>query len=211
MWRYFAGVQQPPIAKKARTTSTSSSDEGGIRGDERRRANAQSPSPREEDAGVATNASPASPRDSDTEPVEREPDPGPPPSKKQQPARKFSERWYYDAKGNKRDWLSVKENVMFCTTCQTYGKDKMSRTSKFVTGCTSMKIESVVSHERTASHTSNITISRAKSLPLEQTPSVQALTKLSDVNLLKMRLLFFNAHAIAKQARPISDYVWMCR
>ncbi|XP_061910697.1 zinc finger protein 862-like [Entelurus aequoreus] len=124
--------------------------------------------------------------------------------------RKFQTKWLYDDAGKKRDWLTVKNNIMFCTVCTTFGKDKKSQASHFVVGCSSMKVESIISHEGTRNHDKNMKIKQAKSAPLHEAPSVQVLTKLSDVNTQKMKLLFRNAHAIAKKGRPITDYVWQC-
>ena len=135
--------------------------------------------------------------------------PVPPPTSKPKPIRKFNQKWFLNQAGGKRTWLQYNEGAMFCSVCRSHAKEK-SRGNAFVVGCKSMKIESVISHEQSACHRDCTAIFKAKSVPLEKAAPVQALIKLSDGNRQKMSLLFHNAHAIAKQARPYTDYVWMC-
>ena len=52
---------------------------------------------------------------------------------------KFNEKWK-----DGRPWLSLEDGKMFCSYCKVF--DKTSR-NKFITGCESMRMENVRSHE----------------------------------------------------------------
>ena len=57
---------------------------------------------------------------------------------------KFNEKWK-----DGRPWLSAEEGKMFCSYCKEF--DKTSR-NKFISGCESMRIENVRSHEASNAH-----------------------------------------------------------
>ena len=80
---------------------------------------------------------------------------------------KFNEKWK-----DGRPWLSVEIGKMFCSYCKEF--DKTSR-NKFISGCESMHIENVHSHEASNAHkTSNLVFLTSKKRPAEQ-PIVKAL------------------------------------
>ena len=58
---------------------------------------------------------------------------------------KFNEKLWKDG----RSWSSAEDGKMFCSYCKEF--DKTSR-NKFVSGCESMRIENVLSHEASNSH-----------------------------------------------------------
>ena len=57
---------------------------------------------------------------------------------------KFNEKWK-----DGRPWLSAEDGKMFCSYCKEF--DKTSR-NKFISGCESMCIENVCSHEANNAH-----------------------------------------------------------
>ena len=57
---------------------------------------------------------------------------------------KFNEKWK-----DGRPWLSAEDGKMFCSYCKEF--DKTSR-NKFISGCESMRIENVRSHEASNAH-----------------------------------------------------------
>lgn len=71
----------------------------------------------------------------------------------------------------------------------------------------------VVDHERSNVHTKSADVINAR----DQTPSEtmnseagKALKKLKSSEIHRLTYLFRNAHAVAKQNRPLSDYKWLC-
>ena len=80
---------------------------------------------------------------------------------------KFNEKWK-----DGRPWLSAEDGKMFCSYCKAF--DKTSR-NKFISGCESMRIENVRSHEACNAHkTSHSTFLNSNKRPAEQ-PIVKAL------------------------------------
>lgn len=122
--------------------------------------------------------------------------------------RKFSEKWRFGDNGAERDWLKYDDDakLMSCSVCRQYAKDNNS----FVSGCKSMKLESIREHERSKCHIRCVSISRTQSEPLLASATVTALTAMSKQTSTKMKILFRTAHAIGKKARPFSDFEWMC-
>lgn len=124
-------------------------------------------------------------------------------------ARKFSQRWYTTDSGQPREWLKFEGGVMFCIPCRAKATDKR-KSNSFVIGSSVMKLEAIKSHETSKCHRDCSIVYKAQSTPLLAAPSVRQLTKLSDSTVAKMRILFRNAHAIAKKSRPYKDFAWMC-
>ncbi|KAK0135054.1 Zinc finger protein 862 [Merluccius polli] len=73
-----------------------------------------------------------------------------------------------------------------------------------------MKLETIVFHENSQSHKDCLIAEEKVSEPLQQAPCVISLVKLPEATKEKMAILFRTSHAIAKNARPFSDFKWMC-
>ena len=67
---------------------------------------------------------------------------------------KFNEKWKDGC-----PWLSAEDGKMFCPYCKEF--DKTSR-NKFISGCESMRIENVRSHEGSNSHKTSHSTSSVK-------------------------------------------------
>ena len=77
-------------------------------------------------------------------------------------------------------------------------------------GSSTMKLETIVFHENSQCH-KDCLIADGKVLePLHQAPCVISLVNLPEAIKEKMAILFRTSHAIAKNARPFSDFKWMC-
>ena len=222
MWRFIPGVVQPPKKKVPHRPGGDTSQKTRD-GETSMAAAAQEkgldllpalPSSLPVTPEAVLCSSPGGSQDAPEEPPSP-PSLAPNQAKSQKPARvyqrKFSENWRYTPSGVKRTWLdyNAKEKIMSCHVCRTHAKGRR-RTNQLVLGSPSLKLETIVSHESSACHGDCVAAAKAQSLPLKEQPSVRALTKLSDVTMTKMKILFNNAHAIAKHARPYTDYVWMC-
>lgn len=107
---------------------------------------------------------------------------------------------------------------MTCSYCiELYGNDGKSTHSNlkgqnaFITGCTNMRISTIVEHEQSKSHVKASEVHKAKSCTeVRQSQSAKALLSLNSADRNCLCNLFRNAHAIAKKNRPLSDYVWLC-
>lgn len=132
--------------------------------------------------------------------------------------RKFCEKWREG-----RDWLTFNnknETGMTCSYCiELYKNGNTSTPSNlkgqnaFLTGCTNMRISTIVEHEQSKGHVKASEVYKASSsnaVEVRQSHSAKALLSLKSVDKNRLCNLFRNAHAIAKKNRPLSDYVWLC-
>ena len=114
----------------------------------------------------------------------------------------------------KHTWLRWRfegnEKKMMCITCIDASKIKPNVAVKnsFVNGSSSGKHDTIVRHEKSTNHVQAIAIMAAKNKPYEA-PASKMIVQLNQSVVEKLSLLFRNAHAVAVQGRPISDYVWM--
>ena len=187
MWRCWPDIVKPP-AKKAKRKVKEHAD-----------SEADTPKTRGHDQETEDNAAAAV-----------VPAPAPAQSQPPKPAnvsRHFLERWRVA-----RPWLvhSAQEKKMFCHVCSAHAKGKR-RGNAFVVGCTTMKLETIVFHENSQSHKDCLIAEEKVSEPLQQAPCVISLVKLPEGTKEKMAILFRTSHAIAKNARPFSDFKWMCK
>ena len=109
---------------------------------------------------------------------------------------KFNEKWK-----DGHPWLSAEDEKMFCSHCKEF--DKTSR-NKFISGCESMRIEKVRSHEASSAHkTSHSAFLNSKKHPAEQ-PIVKALITM-EKHIDLMKKLFTTAFFVAKNEKPYTD------
>ena len=114
--------------------------------------------------------------------------------------RQFQDKWLDDF-----PWLEMTDCKMYCKVCRLYDK-----AGTYSTGCTTMHRNSIRAHGISESHVKNMLIHNAKKAPLGSSTAEKALRKMTKETIDKMSVLFRNAHALAKNARPFSDFQWMC-
>ena len=87
----------------------------------------------------------------------------------------------------------------------------VKKVNSFVQGTTNFKLETIKDHEISKAHRSNSLKVRNRDKPVQETPAGVALSSLNKVQMDRVKLLMRNTHAIMKNARPFTDYEWMCR
>ena len=114
---------------------------------------------------------------------------------------KFNEKWK-----DGRPWLSAEDGKMFCSTWKEF--DKTSR-NKFISGCESMRLENVRSHEASNAHKTG----HSAFLNSKKTSSRAAHRESSDYHgkpqnyIDLMKKLFTTAFFVAKNEKPYTDFV----
>lgn len=117
--------------------------------------------------------------------------------------RVFLDKWSTDF-----PWLivSADRQKMFCSVCKIYEKY-----GTFSTGCSTMHRNSIRSHESSEGHVRNVLRHKAQAAKPGSTVAEKSLRKLTEKAFGRMVILFRNAHALAKHARPFTDFQWLCR
>ena len=106
---------------------------------------------------------------------------------------------------NEFSWLQCDSSAgMICTVCKKY-----ESVGSFVTGCTNFKVQTIKKHALSENHIKNELKAKATSTSSESIGE-KSLSLLNAAARNKLRLLFSNAHYIAKLGRPYTDYVQMC-
>ena len=114
---------------------------------------------------------------------------------------RFVERWE-----NGRPWLYCENNKMFCSYCKQFNKTTASN-NKFVSGCESMRLENVRSHETSGAHKlSHSAFLNEQKSPSEQ-PIVKAVINMEKQDMELMKKLFTTAFFIGKHEKPYTDFV----
>lgn len=102
---------------------------------------------------------------------------------------------------------------MICDWCvenkQTLVAQNVLSSTKFIDGCTSYKAESISYHEKSSAHNLAKQCHKGKVQP-EKPPANLARLQMLKQYTGKLRLLFRNAHAVAKNKKSLSDYQWLC-
>ncbi len=110
---------------------------------------------------------------------------------------------------------------MFCTPCRaSYGVSASMRLpdrglfrkyskGPFVIGGTNMKRTTLTAHEASDGHSVAVEHERNRTARTGTSIAEQSIQKMNRAVFDKLDKLFRNAHAIAKNNRPFSDYVWM--
>ena len=134
--------------------------------------------------------------------------------KKKRPERTFSQKWK-----DEYEWLMFDNvnGVMKCAICLEFYKDKdvsARGQNTFVTGSNNLRKSTIQDHENTNSHfVAKETLKAAKATPREvaQTEAGKSLRKIKSAKAAALPYLVRNAHAVAKQNRPLTDYVWLVK
>jgi hypothetical protein len=109
--------------------------------------------------------------------------------------------------------FNKEKNVMTCTTCiEFFQSDKIS--NPFISSCSNLRASAVTDHEQSKTHMKAIVALSAKGKSTTEKMVSEAgktveLLKSSEVH--RLAYLFRNAHVIAKQNRPLTDYKWLCQ
>ena len=85
-----------------------------------------------------------------------------------------------------------------------------AKNSVFITGCHSMKLESITKHEESNVHKKCIAIDEAKKKTILDTQATKIVRTSNEDNFRKMKILFNTAHALAIKNRPFTDFKWLC-
>lgn len=122
------------------------------------------------------------------------------------PDRQYSKKWEKDY-----PWLQFDGAMMTCKTCSEHFDNKNN--NPFVNGTTNFRSSTVSDHAESQSHKKAVLVVKAKgqsSVQKLQSEAGRALKNIKSAELHRLTYLFRNAHAIAKQNRPLSDYKWLC-
>ena len=119
-----------------------------------------------------------------------------------------------------RAWLLFDLNAecMKCKYCIDFYGDSagtkppttLKNINTFITGSTNLKKSAVSDHELSLAH---VRAQKAAEKPADKntTQAGRALLAMKDGDRNRMSLLFRNAHAVAKQNRPLTDFEWLCK
>jgi hypothetical protein len=90
----------------------------------------------------------------------------------------------------------------------TNSQGKLRHKHLFITGCSNFKLSTITEHEKSKGHLDACDVHIARKKPTE-TPAHKSLLTLNEKNRKQLDLKFRNVHAVIKQNRPISDYMWL--
>ncbi|XP_033726657.1 zinc finger protein 862-like [Pecten maximus] len=132
------------------------------------------------------------------------------------PSRNVNGKWQ-----DGRPWLVLDfaNNSMTCKTCieqYTSTSSSMRGKNTFIHGCKNARISAVVDHESSSAHKKAVELQNDQKLKqtsqhlVQSTPAAAALLSLKKGQRNQMTHLFRNAHAVLKQNKPLSDFVWHC-
>ena len=105
-----------------------------------------------------------------------------------------------------RPWLSYSGSKMWCAACSGAGLS-----NAFTSGVSTMKLDSIQSHELSKAHLRSVTAFNAecKGVP-EETPASQALISLKQKEAARVGIKFRSAHAVAKHQLSFALYPILC-
>ena len=141
--------------------------------------------------------------------------PEPPPWKRQHDTaydankrvRRFQVGWRTHCPWLKYDDAS---STMWCATCQANAHRHADANGNFAVGTKSLQLTSVKSHEVTSSHKRESAAADAATRPAMESIAGRMLVSMNKVLVDKLKIKFRTVHALAKHARPYTDYVWQC-
>ena len=88
---------------------------------------------------------------------------------------------------------------MFSIPCEMYGRD---RRSSFVLGCQQFMAQGLKVHSNSKEHINAVKVREVKDTPDDKTPAKNMLQRMNQAQMDRLTILFRNAHALAKHARP---------
>lgn len=108
------------------------------------------------------------------------------------------------------NWLEfdAQNNKMFCKVCKS---SKLAEKSIFIDGSSNFKLDSIKSHNVSTPHLRAVqAVENLKKAPGTSEAS-KALMMMHDKQKDRLIYLFRTAHALAKNARPFTDFEWHCK
>ena len=111
-----------------------------------------------------------------------------------------------------RPWLRYDDasSTMWCTICKANAHRHADANGNFAVGTKSLQLTSVKSHEVTSSHKRESAAADAATRPAMESVAGRMLVSMNKALVDKLKLKFRTVHALAKHARPYTDYVWQC-
>jgi hypothetical protein len=94
---------------------------------------------------------------------------------------------------------------MKCNVCINYEK-----TGSFITGSDNMKLQTIKRHDQSKCHINNVKRQKASVAPGSSAAN-KAVKMLHCAAFSQLKLLFRNAHFIAKSGKPYSDFKYLCK
>ncbi|XP_014668748.1 PREDICTED: zinc finger protein 862-like isoform X2 [Priapulus caudatus] len=119
------------------------------------------------------------------------------------------------------EWLLHDGKCMYCRPCQSaYGPLSVNKLPNrggfqnyskgaFVNGCANFKHSALTNHQNSDGHSVAVRHVEARNKPTGTSQAEQTIKQLNKSVFHKLETLFRNAHAIAVNCRPFSDYNWM--
>jgi len=128
--------------------------------------------------------------------------------------RNFVEKWKAG-----RPWLTYDsdKNKMFCNLCITHKDSIMTPnmaklvSHSFINGTDNFKISTITDHESASGHIKAIQFNKAQTTSAETSNAGRALLSMKEKDRSRLRILFRNAHAVARHNRPLRDYAWLAK
>ena len=117
--------------------------------------------------------------------------------------RKFLESWK-----NGRPWLQfdTADGTLKCDMCTKYCP---SKNNNFIVGCKDLKLDVIKRHEAAMDHRKSSEKHSAITCKPGESHAEKAISSLTKAQNDKLSLLFRDAHAVAKKARPYTEYVYL--
>lgn len=136
---------------------------------------------------------------------------------KTQRKREFQQKWKLQFPWVLYDTPDVceKENsngIMYCSTCREF-PDLADKKSPFFTGTDSFRIDNLKAHDKNSYHIKcqirkkglEKTVIQKKS-EIQQSPMGKSVVKMTEKSMDKFKVLFNSAYAVAKKAKPLTEY-----
>ena len=99
---------------------------------------------------------------------------------------------------------------MWCAICKANAHRHADANGNFAVGTKSLQLTSVKSHEVTSGHKRESAAADAANRPAMESVAGRMLVSMNKALVDKLKLKFRTVHALAKHARPYTDYVWQC-
>ena len=111
-------------------------------------------------------------------------------------------------------WLAYdeEEEVMFCKICRASnvpGATGGKKQNSFYKGSNTFKVETIKKHSASENHRLAVDRERARRAAPGTSQAEKMLKGMNVAAVNRLKLLFRNAHAVARNCRPYTDYRWM--
>ncbi len=124
--------------------------------------------------------------------------------------RKFKKEWCQG-----REWLQHDDNHgMLCSDCKEYYAkypDPKRENVSWTKGTKNYRLQSVKEHENSKMHLKAVGALRAQAAKPGETVAEKSVLKLKEDIAKKLVPMFRNVHALAKECRPMRDFLWLTK